>query len=147
MAIVLQIVADDQRRPVRALSAAAHALPGADRFDRCAVAELNQVRPPDRTAADSLRIIASKALVVEQLGCDVGQVPAACALVSDTIQMYGSRPVSAARSAAASVTSVDLAPPRGARTLSFHPRGRGASSHTASQRCNCDAGLAKCRDR
>ena len=39
--------------------------------------------------------------------------------VSETIQIYGSRFSSAARRTKASVTSVDLAPPRGPRTLSF----------------------------
>ena len=54
-------------------------------------------------------------------------------LVSETIQMYGSQPSTAARSGKASVPMVDLAPPRGPSTLSFVPRADAAGVELPGQ--------------
>ena len=80
VAVVLQVVADDERGAVLAAAAAADALAGAEGFDGDAVAEDDRVAAPDRAAADGVGEVLGEAAVVEQFGLEVFEVGAGLVL-------------------------------------------------------------------
>ena len=145
VAVVLQVVADDQRGAMLAAAAAADPLAGAEGLDRHAVAEHDRVVAPHRPPPDRRRENRGQPPVVEQFGLDVFQVGAGLVLgVGDDPDVRFPALPRRRGAGRQSVPMVDLAPPRGPSTLSFVPRAvRAASSCSASQRCMFEGGRRK----
>ena len=76
MAVVFQIIADDQRRPVFAVTPAADPLPGAKSLDPRAVAQLDRAGAPYRPATACARIFGGQLWIVGQFALEVIEVGA-----------------------------------------------------------------------
>lgn len=76
MAVVLQVVADDESGAELASAPAADALSGAEGFEGDAVAENDEVAAPDGAASDGVGEVGGEAWIIEQFGFDVFEVGA-----------------------------------------------------------------------